>query len=251
MQLFSIFMVLQCHGENTLQLDDQQQLVSCSIIASLYIVSAAVGIYLFEFAVLYRYQRLLMVLKGTWSYRLLSFLRRTLIALAVLLVLIYVFIMAFFRYDSVLVLDAKTASELVVKVLFLGVLLLFGVLVLISDLFCSLKMMREVLLTSVMVAHAKRTEGGATFLAEIRSKLAAFIAGLSICAIATIADLFTGFYFVSQLLTVYGITSLYLLQFLKDIVDTARTFIAEVESTKNTSVPLSGVSHVEVGSLHL
>lgn len=50
----------------------------------------------------------------------------------------------------------------------------------------------------------------------------------------------------------YGVTSLYLLNFLKDIVDRAGVFIAEVEaeSTKNTSVPLSGVSELKVSSLH-
>lgn len=198
MQLFSIFMVLQCHGENTLQLGERQQFISCSTTAMFYVFVNCFAVSMFELAVLYRYQRLLAIRKGSIQFAILTFIRHSLITLAVLIIFTYGMIVAFLRYDYVLVLDTNSVLELVVKVLFLGMVCLFGNLTLISDIYFSFQMIRRVMLTSAKIAKLQRSERGAALMTEIWKKLASFLGVLILCATLTIVDIFTGFSFLTQ-----------------------------------------------------
>lgn len=104
-----------------------------------------------------------------------------------------------------------------------------------------LKRIAEVLRTSQRLARVGRTNKKA--ISALKWKLAGYVSFLALLISGILIDLPRGGYFINQLRSVYGIVSLYLLEFLRDSINNVTETEEENSfSSKPSTVPISGVS---------
>lgn len=176
----------------------------CRILGAVNTYLLCLSFALFTFAILYRYERLLMILKGTNRYTFLQFWRGYI--LVVLFIGSNIILIASIRAPTSNLFKMATNQFLEYTILLIAfyILVALGLTSIIpTDLYCIYAMIREVLSTSTKLVKLGKKDQAA--IIDLKKRLAIYVSALIVLAIGMGTDIIMGFNFFTFIQGLYGL----------------------------------------------